>query len=87
MWYAKKSAGNGQGLVVDEDTGRNVAVTYDENDAQLLAAAPKLLEAVLWSKAWADGTWKPTKKERRNHLTRCLGAIAAATGANAGGRQ
>lgn len=45
-WYAKKSAGGGQGLVIDEETGRNVAVAYDEKDTALLAAGPKLLEAL-----------------------------------------
>jgi len=43
-WYVA-STGNHQGLVVEEDTGRNVAVCYDKADAPLLAAAPKLLEA------------------------------------------
>jgi hypothetical protein len=45
-WYATKSAGRGQGLVIDEDTGRNVAVAYDEKDAKLLAAAPKMRDAL-----------------------------------------
>jgi hypothetical protein len=38
-WYATKSAGRGQGLVIDEATGRNVAVTYDEKDAPIIARA------------------------------------------------
>jgi len=41
-WYAKPASG-GQGLVIDEDTGRNVAVAYDAKDTMLLAAAPRLL--------------------------------------------
>jgi len=45
-WYAAKSAVRGQGLVIDEDTGRNVAVVYDEKDTKLLAAAPRLLEVL-----------------------------------------
>jgi hypothetical protein len=44
-WYAKKSAGTGQGIVIDEEDGRNVAVAYDEQDTALLAAAPDLLNA------------------------------------------
>lgn len=48
-WYAKKSAGNGQGLVINEEDGRNVAVAYDEKDAQLLAAAPELASALLYA--------------------------------------
>lgn len=41
-WYESKT-GNDQGLVIDEITGSNVAVTYDRNDAALMAAAPELL--------------------------------------------
>lgn len=43
-WYVGKT-GNHQGLVIEEGTGRNVAVAYDKADAQLLAAGPELLEA------------------------------------------
>lgn len=46
-WYAKKSTGRGQGLVIDEDAGRTVAVAYDEQDTELLAAAPELLAALI----------------------------------------
>jgi len=35
----------GQGIIIDEADGRNVAVAYDEKDAPLLAAAPDLLAA------------------------------------------
>jgi hypothetical protein len=45
-WYAARSAYDGQGLVISEATGRNVAVTYDERDTALAAAAPELLEAL-----------------------------------------
>lgn len=45
-WYKARMSGNGQGLVVDADTGRNVAVTYDEQYAALVAAAPDLRAAV-----------------------------------------
>ena len=45
-WYAKETSG-GQALVIDEDTGRNVAVAYSAEDAPLLASAPLLLEALL----------------------------------------
>ena len=44
-WYVSKT-GNGQGLVIEECTGRNVAVTYDEKDANLIALAPRMLEAL-----------------------------------------
>ena len=45
-WYKARMSGNGQGLVIEQDTGRNVAVTYDEKDAALVAAAPELLDAL-----------------------------------------
>jgi len=44
-WYATRANSNGHGFVIDEATGRNVAVAYDSADAPLLAAAPELLEA------------------------------------------
>ena len=40
-WYACNGS-MGQGLVIDESDGRNVAVAYDEKDAPLLAAAPEM---------------------------------------------
>ena len=45
-WHETKS-GDIQGLVVDTETGRNVAVTFDKKDAKLIAAAPELLAACL----------------------------------------
>ena len=42
-WYTTKGS-MGQGLVIDEADGRNVAVAYDDKDALLIAAAPELLE-------------------------------------------
>ena len=44
-WY-EANTGNHQGLVVEEETGKNIAVTYDKQDAALCAAAPELLEAL-----------------------------------------
>jgi len=43
-WYAK-DLGNGQGLVIEDGTGRHVAAVYDTEDRELVAAAPDLLEA------------------------------------------
>lgn len=43
-WYVA-STGNHQALVIDEQTGRDIAVCYDKKDAPLVAAAPDLLEA------------------------------------------
>lgn len=41
-----KAQSTGQGIIADEETGRTVAVVYDSKDGDLLAAAPKLLEAL-----------------------------------------
>ena len=46
QWYDKPGCG-GQGLVISEADGRNVAVAYDAKDAPLLAAAPDLLAACI----------------------------------------
>lgn len=35
-------------MIIEEHTGRNVAVSYDEKDACLIAAATDLLEACKW---------------------------------------
>lgn len=44
-WHTA-STGNHQGLVIDDATGANIAVTYDKAHAQLVAAAPDLLAAL-----------------------------------------
>jgi len=43
-WYAAKAGNNHQGLVIEEGTSRNVAVTYDVKDAPLAAAAPEMAD-------------------------------------------
>ena len=45
-WYAQKAGNDPQGMVVEEETGRTVAVAYDHEDTALLAAAPELLSAL-----------------------------------------
>lgn len=42
-WYAT-SASSDQGLIIDEETGKNVAVSYDKKDAPLLAAGKEAVE-------------------------------------------
>jgi hypothetical protein len=44
-WYAANSS-NQQGLICDESTGGNIAITYNKDHARLVAAAPELLEAL-----------------------------------------
>jgi hypothetical protein len=45
MWYGRNNS-NGQGLIIDEETGRNVAISYDEKDTNLLSCAPELRKAI-----------------------------------------
>ena len=44
-WYGKKGS-SGQGLIIDEETGRTVAVCYDAKDTDLLSATPDMYEAL-----------------------------------------
>ena len=56
-WYASPT-GNHQGLVIDEATGDNIAITYKKENAPLVAAAPDLLNALKMAEgalsAWID---------------------------------
>lgn len=45
-WYKANNAKDSQGLVIEEETGRNVAVTYDPKDAAKVAAMPELLDVL-----------------------------------------
>jgi hypothetical protein len=45
-WYEANMGNDRQGLVIEEATGRNIAVTYDKADAALVAAAPELLDTL-----------------------------------------
>ena len=42
-WHVSNT-GNHQGLVIDENTGETIAVTYKAENAPLVAKAPELLE-------------------------------------------
>lgn len=47
-WYKSGSGeySGGQGLVIDETTGENIAVAYKVENAALVAAAPDLMDAL-----------------------------------------
>ena len=53
-WYEGKT-GNHQGLIIEEDTGKNIAVSYDKADAALISATPELLEACIFARECAEG--------------------------------
>ena len=42
-WYTTSKPDAAQGLICEEETGRNIAVSYDVRDAHIIAAAPVLL--------------------------------------------
>ena len=53
-WYVAET-GNHQGLICSEDTGENIAVSYDKTHAPLLAASPLLLQACKCALADIEG--------------------------------
>lgn len=44
MWHCAKMGNDFQGLVIDDETGENIAVIYKKENAPLIASAPELLE-------------------------------------------
>ena len=45
-WYSSETGCANQALIIDEATGRSVAVAYDAEDAPLLASAPTMLSVI-----------------------------------------
>lgn len=45
-WHKARMGNDYQGLVIDDITGENIAVTYKAENASLVAAAPDLLQAL-----------------------------------------
>lgn len=55
-WHSQTISAD-QGLIIDDETGRNVAVSYDVKDAKLIAAAPAMFELLEMLRiARIDGT-------------------------------
>lgn len=46
-YYRAKMTGNGQGLIIDEKTGSNIAVVYDEDDTDEIVHAVNMHELLL----------------------------------------
>lgn len=42
-WYTSSKREDNQGLIYSEKSGRDIAVSYNPEDAPLIAAAPELL--------------------------------------------
>jgi len=43
-WYANRNSNDTQGLIIDSDTGENIAVSYKVEHASLIAAAPEAID-------------------------------------------
>lgn len=66
-WYHSKGS-MGQRIIIEEGTGKSIAVAYDEIDAPLLAAAPNMLKLLEKIQAGFDsGT---DIKSRHSHEVR-----------------
>lgn len=78
-WYAKNAAGDAQGLVISETTGKTIAVAYDTRDTQLLAAAPDLLAALIRLRDCPEVQMDETEPETDEARLQANAAIAKAT--------
>jgi hypothetical protein len=64
-WYNATKKDSLQGLVYDETTGENIAITYDPENARLVAAAPDLLDACKLALALIRGELYEVDAENR----------------------
>ena len=72
-WYEASTSGD-QGLVIEETTGRSVAVAYDKADAVLIAAAPELLNALEYLIRVDDELeYESAVKQAREAITKAKG--------------
>lgn len=85
-WYEGKT-GNHQGLIIEEGTGKNIAVAYDKADAALIAAAPELLEALeaaeyllsgIYDRSGSDSVFECLDEVRRA-ITKAKGGLNETT--------
>ena len=52
-WYTGRVSGC-QGLIIDAETGANIAVSYDKKDGPLIAAAPVMRKALEGIALWLE---------------------------------
>jgi hypothetical protein len=80
-WYPS-STGTDQGLVIEETTGDNIAVTYKAENAPIVALAPEAIdllreiEDLMWedrnSPIFSMGTDRPIRRKIEDLLSRLL---------------
>lgn len=78
MLYATRLSGD-QGLISDDADGRSVAITYRAEDAVLLAAAPKLRQALIDLADCAGLTSLPGYKDELDSAVRAARQVIADT--------
>ena len=77
-WYAANMGNDFQGLVVEEQTGKNIAVAYDKRDVHILAAAPAMYAVI---KDMREAFYvKGTRKALLEVMERSKDVIAQAEG-------
>jgi len=79
-WYTMTKPDDSQGQVADETTGKTIAVSYDAKDAQLIAAAPDLLEAAKRALIAIKALPPRNGEDRYEPLMQLSAAIAKAEG-------
>ena len=76
-WYAAHNSNDTQGLVIDESTGENIAITYKAENASLIASVPEaiilLAETLdmlnnMTSKDFSLGMDKPIRRKIESFL-------------------
>lgn len=75
-WYASKGSGD-QGIIYEENTGNSIAVSYNVEDARLIAAAPELLEFVKDIERYLLAGAIKTKSNRKYVINRAISLIEA----------
>lgn len=79
-WHKANMGNDHQGLVIDEETGANIAVTYDVKHAALVAAAPEMLEALKGMLRLHDENGRFEPFHHKEPLRKAREAIAKAIG-------
>lgn len=79
-WYNATKKDSFQGLIYSEVTGENIAITYNPNNAALVAAAPDLLEACILAQELICGLLYHIDAENKIVLPALDAAIIKAQG-------
>jgi hypothetical protein len=76
-WYTANNSNDEQGLVIDESTGENIAVSYKAENASIIASAPEAISLLtetldmlnnMTSSDFSIGKDKPIRKKIEQFL-------------------